>query len=768
MSTTSDVVRVEVTEQLAGMAEIERVHVTSNTGGGVWDIESARVVGEHVVSEAFVEVLGPTGPAGPSGARGLPGQPGEPGPTGPTGPAGSGGGTAVEGATGPTGPTGPRGASGPSGPTGATGPTGAQGTAGTPGSAGVVGATGPTGPSGPQGLQGTPGVTGPTGATGSAGIGSTGPTGPQGVAGPTGATGPAGSGGSGSGATGPTGPTGPAGSSVVWGENAGPWTTDATYPTGTITTYQGSTYRASVLIPASGDPWTPDMAPTLAAWLDADAQTVGPLASWTDRSGNGRTATPVFGATPTVVADGLNGRKTVALNGVGGLKVPNLEHQMARFSTFMVLKPSALSGTTKTLWFGPTDSTDYEHKVELRGTGGQLTVWKAPTIYRQWSTVVANDTWVQTCVHCSSSSDPHHLRKDGTELTSSASQGNEAGTAIWTGDSDLLVGCGYQGATALTVEIAEAIWYGNVSAQPLTDAQRQQVEGYLAWKWGQEALLPAGHPYKTGQPTAGAQQPPGVDARWELIAQAGSTGPTGATGPSAGPTGPTGPTGPKGSTGTAGPSGPTGPAGASVTGATGPTGAASTIAGPTGPTGPSGTAGTAGGTGPTGPVGSVGPTGPSGPVGSTGPAGASVTGPTGPAGTAGSLGPTGPSGPAGASVTGPTGPAGSAGGLGPTGPTGPTSTTPGPTGPAGGLGPTGPTGPTSTTPGPTGPTGAASSVAGPTGPTGPAGTAGTAGGVGPTGPAGATGPTGAAGTSLPIYVQSTAPGSPATGDIWIW
>lgn len=35
----------------------------------------------------------------------------------------------------------------------------------------------------------------------------------------------------------------------------------------------------------------------------------------------------------------------------------------------------------------------------------------------------------------------------------------------------------------------------------LTIAQRQQVEGYLAWKWGLQANLPAGHPYKSAAPT---------------------------------------------------------------------------------------------------------------------------------------------------------------------------------------------------------------------------------------------------------------------------
>ena len=35
-----------------------------------------------------------------------------------------------------------------------------------------------------------------------------------------------------------------------------------------------------------------------------------------------------------------------------------------------------------------------------------------------------------------------------------------------------------------------------------TDAEVQKLEGYLAWKWGLEGNLPAGHPYKSSPPTA--------------------------------------------------------------------------------------------------------------------------------------------------------------------------------------------------------------------------------------------------------------------------
>jgi Ca2+-binding RTX toxin-like protein len=43
-----------------------------------------------------------------------------------------------------------------------------------------------------------------------------------------------------------------------------------------------------------------------------------------------------------------------------------------------------------------------------------------------------------------------------------------------------------------------------VTSQTLSQADRELVEGYLAWKWGTQAFLPAAHPYKTAAPTLAA------------------------------------------------------------------------------------------------------------------------------------------------------------------------------------------------------------------------------------------------------------------------
>ena len=48
----------------------------------------------------------------------------------------------------------------------------------------------------------------------------------------------------------------------------------------------------------------------------------------------------------------------------------------------------------------------------------------------------------------------------------------------------------------------------------LTNTQRQQIEGYLAWKWGLQGSLPANHPYKNSSPSttnpAGISRPANV------------------------------------------------------------------------------------------------------------------------------------------------------------------------------------------------------------------------------------------------------------------
>ena len=51
---------------------------------------------------------------------------------------------------------------------------------------------------------------------------------------------------------------------------------------------------------------------------------------------------------------------------------------------------------------------------------------------------------------------------------------------------------------ALTGNVCEIISYS--SSSNMSDAGRQKIEGYLAWKWGIQTLLPSNHPYFNSSP----------------------------------------------------------------------------------------------------------------------------------------------------------------------------------------------------------------------------------------------------------------------------
>ena len=63
----------------------------------------------------------------------------------------------------------------------------------------------------------------------------------------------------------------------------------------------------------------------------------------------------------------------------------------------------------------------------------------------------------------------------------------DTGTAIY-------IGTRADSVTKLTASVAEVIVYSTTPSEP----QRQNIEGYLAWKWGLQ--LPASHPYKNYPP----------------------------------------------------------------------------------------------------------------------------------------------------------------------------------------------------------------------------------------------------------------------------
>ena len=77
--------------------------------------------------------------------------------------------------------------------------------------------------------------------------------------------------------------------------------------------------------------------------------------------------------------------------------------------------------------------------------------------------------------------------------------------AVTLGATDLAIGCGANDAHTTDysdIDIGEII----IRTEVDSTTNRQLIEGYLAWKWGLQSLLPSDHPYKNGWPSVGGSR----------------------------------------------------------------------------------------------------------------------------------------------------------------------------------------------------------------------------------------------------------------------
>ena len=82
------------------------------------------------------------------------------------------------------------------------------------------------------------------------------------------------------------------------------------------------------------------------------------------------------------------------------------------------------------------------------------------------------------------------ITANGTSLTLSTSV---LATSYRTDSVQYMINTGFYNTGA---DICEILLY----VGEITTSQRQQLEGYLAWKWGLQANLPSGHTYYSAPP----------------------------------------------------------------------------------------------------------------------------------------------------------------------------------------------------------------------------------------------------------------------------
>lgn len=253
-------------------------------------------------------------------------------------------------------------------------------------------------------------------------------------------------------------------------------------------------------------PFTPASIGSLQIWFDAsDATKVTTSGSavtlWTDKSANAYTVGQVTPANrPTYpAATTLNGMSGIQLSSSTflsqvGNAMPNFTSS-AESSMFIVARRQTVDSTwdiINTIWF-PTPSQTatlrYHFSYKDNATPG-VTLYANGVKLGAGSTVAANTNSVCGFTASGTSS---VISVNGTATSlggTTLPNANNTSTLFVFGDN--------RNSPALSGDdiIYECVGYNTA----LTTTQRQQLEGYLAWKWGLQGQLPVTHPYKNGPP----------------------------------------------------------------------------------------------------------------------------------------------------------------------------------------------------------------------------------------------------------------------------
>lgn len=241
--------------------------------------------------------------------------------------------------------------------------------------------------------------------------------------------------------------------------------------------------------------FTPLSIPNCALWLDAaDTTTVtlsaSNVTSWSDKSGNGRNAT----ATGTIpFTSNINGITTPAFSGVANTYFRGASSNAGvRVSAFAVYVQSNTStGNNRIVSLGTVGVLDYNN---TQSAAAILMVNPNFVSYRDGAqlSAISGTFGVPSLSVAVFTGLTNTFYLNGTAGSTVSSSGN-----FNYSNYQLASSFAEEPTNTLVGTIGEVILYNTA----VSTSQRQQVEGYLAWKWNLVSLLPASHPYKLAPPT---------------------------------------------------------------------------------------------------------------------------------------------------------------------------------------------------------------------------------------------------------------------------
>lgn len=250
--------------------------------------------------------------------------------------------------------------------------------------------------------------------------------------------------------------------------------------------------------------FTPPKIANCRLWLDAaDTLTIDgtTVTAWRDKSGNANNAsfsgTNTYSSTNKYIStDGISSYFTVPVNSKKSVN-PN-------FHVFMIYKwLGQAAGTNQTLW--GNDLGGGWNRFQVLSFPGAPSIAYGLT-YSSVSPNVVTVTGLNTANTILYSANYSF----GVTNGSFAYVNGTLAATLTEGSASP------ETSTALTYfgQLGSSQYYGNVGFNEIliytgsiTTSQRQQVEGYLAWKWGLVGNLPSSHPFKTYRPVDGLSTP---------------------------------------------------------------------------------------------------------------------------------------------------------------------------------------------------------------------------------------------------------------------
>lgn len=248
----------------------------------------------------------------------------------------------------------------------------------------------------------------------------------------------------------------------------------------------------------------PRSIPGCALWLDAsDIGATGggaTVSSWKDKSGFGSNATA--NSAVTLTQNAMGGRPALSFNAntpqwlLGSTSITS-----NTLTVCVVFSMQSNSGAAaRTVALAATGANDYNNNSYV-GILRQNGTTMGP--YRNGGYIGGSFSYATPVVSVSLFDGANaYLYTNGTAQSSYASTGNFAVSSY-----AIAANTNTADAHYFTGFIGEVIVYSSA----LTTVQRQQVEGYLAWKWGIKTSLPTTHPFYPTKPFLRTFQPTDID-----------------------------------------------------------------------------------------------------------------------------------------------------------------------------------------------------------------------------------------------------------------